>query len=113
MKSQTVAIGEFDYTLSVHRDVSEGADIRAPILVYVNHGVSTAIGCYVYTVGAGANTYSTVLLGVDNGDLHDMAANLGRVLVKKFNRPSYVCMSGAISMYDYPLVSRKVVEQCM
>lgn len=107
MKSTLISVGDHDYDVAVQHNP---ANAKAPILVYVNETGSSKIGSYIYTVPSKDTSYSSVLQGVENGDLHDFTANLGRVLVKKFGCPSYVSVSGNISIYDYGELSRLVVE---
>lgn len=107
MKTSSVSVGEFDYTVSIHAKL----DVEnAPVLVYVNLESNQNIGCYIYTIGRGLQTYSTVLQGAENGDLHDFATTLGRVLVKKLGRPSYVCMSGDVSVLDTGLLVAAIIS---
>lgn len=107
MKTTTIAVGEHDYEVSVHLPCGKG-----PVIAYVNQVGNHAIGCYVYTIGKGQDTYSTVLQNTGDLALHDMAGNLGRMLVKKLQCPSYVCMSGYVSTYEYGELAKQVVQSC-
>lgn len=104
MKHSTVSGVDADYDVAIH---SEGS---GPVLVYVSQP-GAPIGAYVYTIGKNLDTYSTVLQHSADHGLQDMAANMGRVLVKKLQRPSYVCMSG-VSVHEYGLISRAVLAAC-
>lgn len=121
MKLSTVSVGSADYDLAVHPSNNS----KSPIFVHVNQQGNTALGAYVYTIGKPDRTpnssgsirnpklatYSSVIQG-DGGGLQDLATNLGRVLVKKFGCPTYVSISGGVSLTDYGLLSREVVEAC-
>lgn len=108
MKTDTVSVGEHDYTVAVQRSSDNK---KAPILVYVNQVGNESLGCYIYSIASVRECYQSVLQGLENGDLHDFTANLGRVLVKRYHCPLYVSLSGGISMYDYGELSRAVVEK--
>lgn len=108
MKTSTISVGEHEYSVAVQRSL---ANKKAPILVYVNQEGNDTIGCYVYTIASARDSYQSVLQGLENGELHDFTANLGRVLVKRYGCPLYVNLSGGISIYDYGELSRAVVEK--
>ncbi|EEQ36949.1 hypothetical protein EJF18_11100 [Clavispora lusitaniae] len=110
MKSAVISVGGNDYQVIFHRDK---ANAKAPTMVYVNQVGNSSIGAYVYTIGKGTETYTSVLQQGESMTIQDLAANLGRVLTRRFAAPSYVCMSGSLSMYDYGEVSSFVVAQCM
>lgn len=118
MKVTTISVGSTDYDLAIHPSKNE----KSPIFVYLNQQGNGAMGSYVYTIGATKNTasrlsandmptYSSVIQG-DGGGLQDLAANLGRVLTKKFGCPAYVSISGAVSLTDYGFLSREIVAAC-
>lgn len=118
MKITTVSVGSADYDLAIHPSKNE----KSPIFVYINQQGNGAMGSYVYTIGAVKKTtthlssqdiptYSSVIQG-DGGGLQDLAANLGRVLTKKFGCPAYVSISGAVSLTDYGTLSREVIAAC-
>lgn len=107
MKSFSVSVGDSDYNVAIHHSPSNA---KAPLLVYVNQVGNSTIGCYVYTVPSKNTSYASVLQGVENGELHDFTANLGRVLVKKFGCPSYVLVSGSVGLYDSGELAKCVVE---
>lgn len=108
MKTSIISVGDHDYNVAVQRSV---ANKKAPILVYVNQEGNETMGCYIYTIASARDCYQSVLQGLENGDLHDFTANMGRVLVKRYGCPLYVSLSGGISIYDYGELSRAVVEK--
>lgn len=110
MKSSIISLGGYDYTVVCHRN---GTNPKAPVMVYVNQVGNGSIGAYVYTIGKGTNTYTSVLQQAESITLQDLATNLGRVLAKKAAAPSYVSISGSLSMYDYGELSGFVVSQCI
>lgn len=112
MKVTRVLVGSSDYDLAVHASTSA----KSPVFVHVNQRGNASMGCYVYTIGTPLkssvdSTYSVVLQG-DGSGLQDLAANLGRVLAKKFGCPAYVSMSGSVSLTDYAFLSQEVVRAC-
>lgn len=117
MKVTTISVGSADYDLAIHPSKNE----KSPIFVYLNQQGNGSMGSYVYTIGASkkrqpvpskdVQTYSSVIQG-DGGGLQDLAANLGRVLTKKFGCPAYVSISGAVSLSDYGFLSREILLAC-
>lgn len=103
MKTFTLSLAE-DYTVAVHRGGAAGA----PVFAYVNAHANSAVGAYVYTIGKGADTYSSVLQQGEPG-LRDMAASLGHVLLVRLRVPAYVSVSGHVSPEDWPQVAQGVV----
>lgn len=110
MKSSTISLGGYDYQVICHR---HAANPKAPVMIYVNQVGNNSIGAYVYTIGKGEKTYTSVLQQAEVITLQDLATNLGRVLAKKLAAPSYVSISGSLSMYDYGELSSFVVSQCI
>lgn len=108
MKCTSVSVGALDYDVAVHR----GSERNAPLFVYINARGNAAMGSYVYTIGRGRETYASVLQHSD-ALLHDMAANLGHVLLARLACPSYVLLSGQVPMHDYGELAHAVVSQCM
>lgn len=109
MKTSEIAVGNNDYDLAVHVHVTGKHSSKTPVLVYISQRGHNAIGSYIYTIGRGTETYSSVLQQGENASVQDLATNLGRVLLRKFGCPSYVCMSGFFSSYEYGELSREVV----
>lgn len=110
MKSTVITLGGCEYQVLCHRDA---ANPKAPIMVYVNQVGNSSIGAYVYTIGKGANTYTSVLQQAESITVQDLSTNLGRVLTRRTASPSYVSISGSLSMFDYGELSSFVVSQCI
>lgn len=110
MKSSIISLGGYDYQVICHRNVTSP---KAPVMVYVNQVGNSSVGAYVYTISKGEDAYTSVLQQSEDITLQDLATNLGRVLAKKAAVPSYVSLSGSLSMYDYGELSRFVVSQCI
>ncbi|GEQ69909.1 hypothetical protein JCM33374_g3585 [Metschnikowia sp. JCM 33374] len=85
MKSSSISVGNNDYDLAVH--TSSTLSEKSPILVYITQRGHTNIGSYVYTIGRGKETFSSVLQQDEDVSVQDLATNLGRVISRKFGCP--------------------------
>lgn len=119
MKTCLISVGNNDYELAahvtthvtkIHGDMVDSQPPE-PVLVYVNQQGNSSIGCYVYTIGKGTQTYTSVLQRGENAGLQDLATNLGRVISRKLQCPSYVCLSGHFELSDYGELSREVLSR--
>ncbi|OBA21982.1 hypothetical protein METBIDRAFT_143617 [Metschnikowia bicuspidata var. bicuspidata NRRL YB-4993] len=110
MKTSEISVGNNDYDLAVH--VTTPVSAKTPVLVYLTQRGQGKIGSYVYTIGRGTETYSSILQQGEDAGVDDLATNLGRVILKRFGCPSYVCMSGCFMPYEYGELSRQVVAAC-
>lgn len=110
MIGSTISVGNNDYDVAIH--MTPGGLAKTPVLVYLTQQGHNKIGSYIYTIGRGKETFSSVLQQGEDATVGDLAANLGRVLVRRFECPSYVCMSGLFLPSEYGELSRQVVAAC-
>ncbi|KAM9934870.1 hypothetical protein OXX80_005545 [Metschnikowia pulcherrima] len=110
MQTSSISVGNNDYDLAVH--VAAQLTSKTPILVYLTQHGHGSIGSYIYTIGKDTDTYSSVLQQGEDAGVQDLAVNLGRVISRKYSCPSYVCMSGYFSPFEYSELSREVLKAC-
>lgn len=101
MHTCEVSAGNLSYTVSVHRN-------GRLLAVYVTQP-GLPLACYTYSVGGRLEPATAVLQG-HAGPVHDLCSSLGRLLVTRFNTPAYVGMAGSFASYEYPELSRLVVD---
>lgn len=97
-------------TLPLERPVKDGTN-KIPISIFLSKvGTETALGCYVYTIADKKGNSFQTLLNNSEETLVDITKKIGTLITKKFNVPSYVCVSGNWTLEDLIVTVQNTVK---
>lgn len=103
-----IEVLDCEYQVVVNRPSQE----KSPITVYINQISNALVNCYIYTIlnPLTHQVYSTVLQNTDNHQLFDITKNLGHMLTKKYQCPSYVNINGELTLEYYTMLLKAVID---
>lgn len=98
---EEININGIDYTIVI--TFNSKAHSKAPMSIYINQQGNQEMGDYIYTI----SSYSTYLNNLTNNDQIKL---LNQLLVKKFNVPIFLNISGDIGTNSNVELFRSIVD---